>query len=743
MNYLEMIDEWHDLTNSEQTINNFCKEKKISLTREEKIRILSEISKKDVFGYSTFLSNSIPLIAENDAIFLELLEIIIQATKGDLATGWFEMALVKIGKENPTLGIKLSKKMQQIEPIQDFSSAPLGGVGYENYSKIEKIVDSMLTSENPKEVTLGIRVIRIAFSRKEIDNKQEIFSKIQTILKHDNKDVSLEATLFFLEFYEQEPKLSQEHLLELAKMDDSHKGIITRHLWIHPIKDENNAIELIKECYNSKNQNIQHLTYYALTKYTKIKHKEIMSIIRQSFENEALSYGSLEELIRELGKNALHETLNDFEEWLGTDNFHLKLSIPRFVRILIPNGEKQSCFEYFKKWSESKSVSTDLFLKIYKQVLAGCYGNEFDQDFVKNSKELLSKKVSDSGINPKLFLRDEQDETLQCASLIKGLEYYSKNLDYERISDNIELFSNLKNILTEKWILKKKQENNRTNLLLRVLERRLPEDEKINEIMNAIEKSKDDKEFNWNRYRLGNHVHDFFYLLNIEQNIMSLQKRGINTVKHFRDKLHNDEQAGDAVSELNLLGNLAEHYNLTLEVPVGTKNIDALIEIDGQKFYLEITNPSGFSPVELFEGEVFTVPHRAKNKILDKCERQLSQIPESNIPAILGIDIRGSDVDEMSITDALHGSTQYTFLMDKETGEDRGGYSSLKDNSIHKSKPESDILSAVLCFKSELLNDYRFHITGGLIHNPNAKNPLIHHITKRIEEILIQKEKKE
>jgi len=419
----------------------------------------------------------------------------------------------------------------------------------------------------------------------------------------------------------------------------------------------------------------------------------------------------------------------------------LKFSIPRFVNVLIPSGKKQSCFSYFKKWSKSETVSKELFLKIYKRVLASCYGNDFDQEFVKNSKELLTKMVSESGINPKLFVRGEEDETLQCASLIKGLEYYSKNLDYEKICSNIEFFPNLKNILTENWILKMKEKNNRTNLLLRVLERKLPEDDKINEIMETIEKSKDDKEFNWNRYRLGNHVHDFFYLLNIDHNIISLQKREIDVVKHFRDKLHNDEQANDTISELNLLGNLAEHYDLTLEVPVGTRNIDSLIEIDGQKFYLEITNPRGFSPIELFDGEVFTVPHRAKNKILDKCENQFSQISESDIPVILGIDVQGSDIDEMSISDALYGSTQYTFLMDKETGEDRGGYSSLKDNSIHKSKPESDILSAVLCFRSELLNDYRFHITGDLIHNPNAKNPLIHHITKRIEEVLVKKEK--
>jgi hypothetical protein len=76
--------------------------------------------------------------------------------------------------------------------------------------------------------------------------------------------------------------------------------------------------------------------------------------------------------------------------------------------------------------------------------------------------------------------------------------------------------------------------------------------------------------------------------------------------------------------------------------------------------------------------------------------------------------------------------------MDSKTGEEREGYWSRKDNSIHKSKSSSDVLSAVLCYESELLTDMNFHITGKLIHNPNAKDHLIEHITKRIEEIIFK-----
>lgn len=738
LNQLELIEKWYDLTEHEKTIDDFCKEENIPLSRVEKIELLLNLVKKDVFGYSTLLGNSIPLVADLDDQFLEFLEEIQRITHGDLALGWFEMALIRIGKENHTLGIALANKMKNSTTLFDFSCASLGGVGYSDYSKIEKIVDASLSSNDTKETVRGLRTIRIAFSKKQLDNNSDVFSKIEAAVKINNETINIEATAALLEFYESNPTFCQTQLLQLAKSDDKFKNMISHHLWIHPIKNSSNAIALIQECYNTTNSNIQFSVFYALGNYTKTNYKEIMAIIRTALENKAHPYGQLEHLIKELGKNALFPSLNEFEGWLNTDNLHLKFSIPRFIALLIPNGQRQSCFSNFEKWSEDKSIPHDLFLKIYKRILATCYGIILDQIFVQNSKTLLSKLVTKSGIKSSFLLKGESDETLQCASLIKGLEYYSSDLNYDRILSNLDLFPNLKNLITTKWISQKKQENNRTNLLLRVLERELPNDSKINKIVVDMEKAKNAQEHSWHQFRLGNHVHNFFYLLNIEQNIQNFKNTKLNVNSHFRGKLQNDEQVDDAISEINILGLLAEHYELKLEASVGTKNIDSLIEIDGQKLYLEVINPSGFSPLELFDGEVFTIPHRIKNKILDKCEGQLSQIPEDDIPAIIAIDIQGNDIDVDSVTDALYGSSQYTFLMDKETGEERGGYSSLKDNSIHRTKPKSDVLSGVLCFKSEMLNDMKLHVTGKLILNPNAKNPLIEHITKRIEEIIIK-----
>jgi len=386
LDQFKLLEKWYDLAEHNKNIDDFCSEENISLTRNDKINLLSNLVRKDVFRYSALLSNSIPLVADTDNLFLEFLEEIIRVTEGDKAIGWFEMALIRIGKENNTLGKELTNKMKNSILLFDFSSTPLGGVGYSNFSKIEKIVNSMLISNDPKEVVLGLRAIRIAFNRKELDSHSEIFSKIEKSIKIKNEIINLEAAAALLELYASNPIFCQKHLCQLAKSGEKFKIIILNYLWMHPINNPTNAIALIQECYDPTNLKLHSSIFYALSNYTKTNYKtnykEIMTFIRMALENNAHTYGHLEHIIKELGKNALFPSLKEFEGWLNTDNFHLKFSIPRFLAVLIPKGQRNACFSYLEKWSEDKSISADLFLKIYKRLLATCYGNNSDKNFV-------------------------------------------------------------------------------------------------------------------------------------------------------------------------------------------------------------------------------------------------------------------------------------------------------------------------------------------------------------------------
>ena len=380
MNQLELIEKWHDRKDSEKSIDDFCNEENILLSRDEKIELLSNLAEKDILLYSILLKNSIPLIADVDNVFLEFLEKIEHITHGDLTRGWFEMALIAIGMNNHDLGIKLAIKMKNSTTLFDLFTVTLEGVGSSDYSKIEEIVNNLLSSGDPKEIVNGLRTIRMVFHKKQLENNLDIFSKIDIVLKNNNEAINLESTNILLKFYDSDPNFCQTRLLQLAKSNVKSKNRILDHLCEQPIKNSTDAIILIQECNTVENPNTQFIVFCALENYTKTNYKEIMEIIRASLENGAPLLGSLEKLIRELGKNALLPSLDEFKNWLTTDNPCLRSSIAKFITILIPSEQRQSCFSYFEKWSNDKSIPQEIFLEIYKSVLFTCYKNNSDRD---------------------------------------------------------------------------------------------------------------------------------------------------------------------------------------------------------------------------------------------------------------------------------------------------------------------------------------------------------------------------
>ena len=289
------------------------------------------------------------------------------------------------------------------------------------------------------------------------------------------------------------------------------------------------------------------------------------------------------------------------------------------------------------------------------------------------------------------------------------MKYFAKELDYNIIRENLEQFPNLRELLTTEWISKMEGNKNRTNTLLRWL---------AVELLTVKQRSKP-----------GYHLR----LEQIEENLQNFKDRKVDLVHHFRKKLSNDEQVDDTISEINILGLLAKHYELELESPIECKkNIDSLVEIDGQKFYLEVMNPSVFLPVILFLNTGHIVPNRIKNKILDKCVDQLAYIPQDDIPALIAIDLRGALIPVDEVRDALYGRTSCRLTKEPHPDPKK------MNDSIHDTCPKSDVLSAVLCFDGEIVKDGKLDLTGEIILNPNARNPLKECYKKRFEEIIPQ-----
>ena len=736
-NFVRDLHKWNYEGNLDKNLEDYCKEKNISLRKEDKFSILYELADSDIFGNLFMIGHSLEDVLSDDEVFLNLINHLINKIGSDLGGGEIEKSLISFGEKNPDLGLSLAKKMlKKSEQTIQYASHPLGGAGRSNNLKTDNLIQQLFESQDRLRRICAVRTLRIQHHNQKIKNLDFVLDILKKGAKDEDFAVKQETLTAIIDFYEQAPIFCKENMVRLSKEDQNFRFLIAKQFWIHPISNKTDMIDILQTYADDKNSQVRHNMFYALTNLVDEFPEKIMSILQVELEQGGHTYGNITYLIEKLGKNNLKKSLDSFESWLATNNQFLNLSMPRFVSILVPKEERVKIIPYIDSWLKKYPNNEDVILKSLKHILSNCYDEKNDNEFVSKLLEYLTNLVKLEKINPDLFTRSENETILKCARLIDALQHYKENLNFDRISANFETFPRLKNLLSVEWIEKKKKENNRTNLLLRILSREFPKIEKMDKIFNDTTISKSEKEKSWHQFRLSSYLHDFLFLENLETNIRKLEQYGVDVISNFRKKLKNDAQTESTISEINFITPFAGKYEFQLEPVIKKKKLDFLIEVDGQKIYVEVVNPKMFKPLELLEGVFTNIPNKAKTKILEEYRDQIYELLDTEIPVIIAIDTYGNNIHEDDVEDALSGGLQYTFLMDKKTKESKGGYWSRKNNSIHEELPDTEIISAVVLFKSEMYSDWKFHLYGKLIHNVHAKNPLIEHQVKKLEETM-------
>lgn len=100
--------------------------------------------------------------------------------------------------------------------------------------------------------------------------------------------------------------------------------------------------------------------------------------------------------------------------------------------------------------------------------------------------------------------------------------------------------------------------------------------------------------------------------------------------------------------------------------------------------------------------------------------RALEQLP-TNAPAVVVIDVTISYADNISVEDAIYGSSIYTIRINTQTGETADGYWNRKRNGIFQSITR---MSAIVMYKRKISDDGSIEFERKIYGNPMAKNPL-------------------
>lgn len=720
-------------------IQDYLSSKQIELSNDELIELTKELVKRDVFGLMYAISELIKDLASTDEKFISLLTILIDKIKHDLAQGKFIDSLIQIGKSDADLAIKIAQKLLDDDATAVYSSYLLGGSAHTLFAKCYEIVEQLLQSENAHHKLAALRTLRVIYKDIEMTEKNKIFIIFETASKNEAKETKLESLEAFLDFYHIDKNRSEQNIEFLAKSSTDCKFSLAYRIWIKSPFNDDISMKFLELCSEDSNVNVKRHVCYALVHFVEKYPEQVLEILAKYVIRDGFGYESIGYVMEELGKVNAAKAVEIIVSWLSNDrDERLTFHIPTLVGELISKSDQTSILDPIFRLIETDQKHRNEGLEILLEIVSTLFDKNRDSELVKTSLSFLTTFAKSQRIDVDSLQKIENDPILLCSDIIYMLKYYSQDLNYIIIFKNLNEFPNIQDLFGVRWFKEKQKENNRTHPILKMLEQELPSKDRFNELSEKIKHTKNERELFNETFRRTNLMSTFLFLVKLEQDISMLKNKGFS-MKNYATNLKNAQQFAATLSEIDFVTPFVSKFSVELEPSVNSKKLDAKIEIDSQSIYIEIISPNTFKPLDRLHG-ARGIPNRIKGKIYDEFKDQLKELTSYEHPIIVAIDIGRSEIDYEFVTDYLFGTLKFTFYLNKETHETAGSQIHRDESeSMHHKDSETDLISAVICYKTRLYDDLLYRTEGKIFENPYAKVPLSRSVRKAIEENLFSR----
>jgi len=722
-------------------IEQYLGSQEIEIDKNMVIKIIESLIDDDIFKWLEFIAHKLPELASVDPEFLGLLKKIVNKIKRDLAQGMFVKSLIAIGSTDPVLGFSLYNKMIKDEDLTVYAGLPLGGASKKDFDKGFRLIVEGFENKNPSARVASIKALRVLFENEyELKKATEIFCILDKASNEaEDVYVRLEATEAYCEF---ERFNRDECVAQLKKLAQQREwrirmSLATR-LWVWGLSQGKDEIDLLKICAQDENEQVLWRVSFALAKKGKEHPEASMQIIKDWVERDKYSkIHEIEYCLREIGKDNLEKLISSVETWIeNEENWRFRFFIPRILRELCSSNYRK-LIEFLRSWSERNAKFQKMTIETMSHVLSTLHPLKPDnQDLVDSSFSIIEEMASRKGIDVEKVIRGEQDKLFQCLKLIDELKSDRNEINFDKINANLAVFPTIKSFLGGKWFNRKKQENNKTHPLLIILSRDFPSDEEIRKEMKTFEKEDNVERRYFIFQRIQNLLRPKAFLHHLET-MLDLITSKSEKVKDLKNGLKNEDQFWHTVSEIEVVSLFMKEYAVEIAPAVDGKKLDVRVEIQETEMLLEVFDPQMFKPLRFLSGRAIGIPtNRAKNKIYYEFKKHLKGAHiKKNVPIIVAIDIGGTEIGYDSVEDSLIGSLHLKILLDKKTGKVVGQYPNRANDSLHFLDKETDMLSAIICYKRVFGSDMRYHFVGKVLLNEHTVNPLCSELVKRIEKV--------
>ena len=326
-------------------VDSYLKSVNFDYSEGNLTKLILCFSEDNVFRWLDFISSKLPEIASDSEEFIELVLQIARRVKGDMAQGPFVRSLIAIGSSDSNLGLVLFKRMVILKDLEAYAGLVLGGAGQKDFANIFGEIESNIRSSDSATKAAYVKALRVIFEKeKDIREEDSVFGILKAAADvGEDKIVRGEAANAYIDFYKLNRKVCFEHLMSLAKQNDSEiRSIIAQRLWIADLNDGEKEIEILKECSRDKNPNTMSMVALALSRKGKAFPRESLDIIRDWIARG--SFGEIKDIdycLQEIGRENTNTCIKVVSSWIDEENSIFEVYLPRILTDIAISDKKQ------------------------------------------------------------------------------------------------------------------------------------------------------------------------------------------------------------------------------------------------------------------------------------------------------------------------------------------------------------------------------------------------------------------
>ncbi len=738
---------------------------KSKLSEKDKYKLIDDfLFSSDFWGYFELITTVTYELADNTDKYLELLEKINNKIKRDMAQGPFLNILKDIGKNKP-FALQFYKKIITKSKDSDFKVVAgliLGGYSVKNDSILEEFLNKKL--EYPQTNSI-LKAILYKYESQRLS--KEAYSYFDKISKNQDKKILQEFINVCLIFFNKNKDYFYNKLFDLIKLKDKNiTYLLFDRLTYKDLLNQKQIFELIKYSkdmdyiiidkivevlrkFPQPYKQISDLFIYWLNKDMEFKLRHFDWALEELVKKNRLFIRYILENYKRIQnkKSKLYiVTLPHLFKTLS--KFHISYALDQILKFNLKNKDEKYLF-----FELNNVLIGNIFKDIKnKDVIIKLIDNLIKISKEKNFIEFNKNKYNERK-NKKPFSKDDYDYLINFAeNLLTQLRNRKEKYNFDIIKKNLKKYTNLYKFAKE--VIIEAENKKRYTPLIWLGENEQPtlEDIKISEKDSELNKA---FKIDFVRSRFWPKA----YLYELNKNIKIIEtkanekfKKKEHIVKDIKQNLFNENKFWNYFSELIFINKFDNNHIEVIEpLPPNKKNnnLDLKVNLFNKDIYFEITRPEINKNLRLSNSAV-AMPNEALKKIKNKFKKQIKSDvtlkemlnkKRSDIIFIV-IDKSGSTIDEHEIINTFFGSLSLTLVMDKKTGKTIDQYPSRKDDSIHKTNPNTDIISGVIYFKQELTFDKKnkpfIKLKGDIIQNPKGINLLNENEIKKLKEIIFK-----